>query len=220
MQKSNKFNLFWKKAKKFFRIEFWSIVASVIFLLTWWQEKVTIEDSRSKLFEFYRLESEIFESQINLKNLELQTGSILADWKLSMVLSDKKLSAAPDTTSFLKRLFKGCSDEVFQENIIINTVEKKNNPDRDSFVYYDYEKTGRDLELSNIIATKKISVIVDYLDTSAIQFRAITDNLEKNSLPIANKLQAKINGDFSYYLLGYLFAGLVLTFSKIKKINL
>ncbi len=209
---------FWNKTIIFLRTEFLSLVASSIFLYTWWQEKVTIEDSRAKIAEFLRLESEIGQCGITLKIFELQQASVIDGWKLSLMTS-KIEHVALDTGTILKNYFQCILSAIKQQNIIINTTQKQQHPSGDSFYVFDYEKYLKDSELSEIIATNNLETITKYDIKSTQDFEKKISQLDNSSQGMVYKLTGKIKSDFNSYFWGYIMAGLVLTFSKIIKIK-
>lgn len=199
---------FWQKANLFRKRQFWSIIASVIALFTWWQEKVTIEENQSKLSDFFRMEN-----QINL----ILIGNRILEVQINETIANKQLYGN-DSTAFKNAFFTNIHNLINQENLcwFYFQVQANLDADKDVASVFNEEKARKDQELQDIINTKNFETIYKYNDKRTNDFSIEVIHGQKDTQRSLNEINSKLKQNLNLYFYSYLLAALFFTIGKIK----
>lgn len=201
---------FWQKANLFRKRHIWAILASILALATWWHEKVTIEENRSTLSDFFRMENQnniallgirIFEVQLN------QTISLQKNFR-----NDSSYNAA---------FFLGVHNKIVQENLVWFNfqVQLDLHPDLAAANLIKEEKARRDKELEDIIKTQNVDIIYNYDNKKTLAFSAEVRKAEKDTQIALNELNTTSKHQLYLYISLYLSAAFLFFVDRIRNVE-
>lgn len=159
----------WQKISLFFKTRYFGFAASLIALITWWVEKVNVEESRGKISEFFRIESEIH---------QLQTANVIFQVETSSTLRNQKDFI--NDSIFHSAFSPNVQNEVQQEINCIYTFQRQSDLEGEMAKEFDDEKAAKEKELQAILKTGNFNIMKGYVTRKRTEFSAKLPQLQSS----------------------------------------
>ncbi len=192
----------------FLKRDAWSIVASSIALFTWWQEKVTLEEHKTKLSEYYRFSNTAGLMLTDIRLCEIET---------NMTLLNKKTFI--NDSAFEMNFFKNVINEVKQEHECLFAYEVERDAGENIVTTHRLERNSKDLQLQRIMNTANFDTIYNYKEQEKKAFGEELHQLQNTLTPTLAKIKDTLRQKLNLYLLCYLIAGTLFTIDRIVKVK-
>lgn len=199
----------WQKFIQFFIRNPFAILASIIALLTWWQEKVTVEKHQARVAEASRLDNSTLVLSVHQRVLQIQA---------SLTEMDRK-SYGSDTVAYKINYFTNLINEWQVENQLIYVLGASVDIDGDSATQLYQDSRQKNIDGQAALNTNDYNIIKSYHVKHLAEFSAQASKYNLLKQPSINTLVERLSQQRNRYFLLYALAALLIFIDRVSKVQ-